>query len=66
MKNYLWMMRGVIPTEHKDITVSTAKAPTPEEVDRKLAILAQAAHSQDVVVCAALREVIPTYMPEDI
>lgn len=57
---------GVIPTEHKDITVSTAKAPTPEEVDRKLEELGQAVHScDDEVVRATLRKAVPTYRPAE-
>ena len=56
---------GVIPTEHKDITVSTAEAPSPEEVDRKLRMLAESAHTgDDDAVKAALREAVPTYKPQ--
>ena len=54
---------GVVPTGHRDITVSTAEAPSPEEVDRKLAALAEAAHlGDDGAVRAALREAVPTYI----
>lgn len=56
---------GVIPTDHKDITVSTAKAPTPEEVDRKLEALSKAAHGADAAgVKACLAEVVETYRPQ--
>lgn len=57
---------GVIPTEHKDITVSTAKAPSPEEVDEKLDILFEEAHSySDSRIKKALCDAVPTYRPSN-
>ena len=55
---------GVIPTEHKDITVSTAKAPSPEEVDQKLVLLEAATHVSDAEVVAAIAKAVPTYKPQ--
>lgn len=57
---------GVIPTEYKDITVSTAKALTPEEVDEKLNILFEEAHSySDSRIKKALCNAVPTYRPSN-
>lgn len=52
---------GVIPTEHKDITVSTAKAPTPKEVDEKIAKLASAVHESTDRIKKCIADVVDTY-----
>lgn len=54
---------GVIPTEHKDITVSTAKPPTPEEVDEKIKKLAKVAHESTECIKKCIAEVVDTYQP---
>lgn len=55
---------GVIPTEHKDITVSTAEPPKPEEVDIKIKKLSEVVHGQSVDVKSCLAEVVETYHPK--
>lgn len=57
---------GVIPTEHKDITISTAKAPTPEEVDEKIKKLAKAVHESSSVIKDCLMNVVTTYKPSSV
>ena len=52
---------GVIPTEHKDITVSTAKAPTPEAVDEKIKVLFEAIHKDTEKIISCLKDVVPSY-----
>lgn len=52
---------GVIPTEHKDITVSTAKAPTPKEVDEKITKLASAVHESTECIKKCIADVVDTY-----
>lgn len=55
---------GVIPTEHKDITVSTAEPPTPEEVDGMIEKLSEVIHGQSTDVKSCLAEVVGTYHPK--
>ena len=52
---------GVIPTEHKDITVSTAKEPTPEAVDEKIKVLFEAIHKDTEKIISCLKDVVPSY-----
>ena len=52
---------GVIPTEHKDITVSTAKAPTPKEVDEKIKKLAKVVHEDTERIKKCIADVVDTY-----
>lgn len=52
---------GVIPTEHKDITVSTAKPPKPEEVEGKIKKLAEAVHEDAHSIRECLEQVVDTY-----
>lgn len=52
---------GVIPTEHKDITVSTAKPPMSEEVDGKIKKLAEAVHEDAHSIRECLEQVVDTY-----
>lgn len=54
---------GVISTEHKDITVSTAKPPTPEEVDEKIKKLAKVVHESTECIKKCIAEVVDTYRP---
>lgn len=55
---------GVIPTEHKDITVSTAEPPTPDEVDKKIKKLSEVVHGESTDVKSCLAEVVETYHPK--
>ena len=55
---------GVIPTEHKDITVSTAEPPAPEEVDGKIKKLSEVIHAESADVKNCLVEVVETYHPK--
>lgn len=52
---------GVIPTEHKDITVSTAEPPKPEEVDIKIKKLSEVIHKDAEQIISCLRDVVPSY-----
>ena len=52
---------GVIPTEHKDITVSTAQPPTPDEVDKKIESLRKVVHETPERVKECLEKVVETY-----
>ena len=54
---------GVIPTEHKDITISTAKAPTPEEIDEKIEKLTKAVHGTTQTIISCLIDIVKTYRP---
>lgn len=54
---------GVIPTEHKDITMSTAEPPDPEEVDSKIRKLSEVVHGTSGDVKNCLAEVVETYHP---